>query len=115
MSPRPLRGREEEDGYLKMAAEKSLERCQTSKFDLLMLHNPLCCVVDASHAAPDAAPLRTSVLFHFGSIAASANASTQSTFQTAPQVGHAVSSTPSAHNQPQSLWLQVRANPSNPT
>lgn len=26
--------------YLKMAAEKSLERCRASKFDLVMLHNP---------------------------------------------------------------------------
>ncbi len=26
--------------YLKMAAEKSLERCQVDQFDLLMLHNP---------------------------------------------------------------------------
>lgn len=26
--------------YLKMACEKSLERCQVEKFDLLMLHNP---------------------------------------------------------------------------
>lgn len=35
-----LRGPEKYYDYLKMAAEKSLERCQTSKFDLLMLHNP---------------------------------------------------------------------------
>lgn len=27
-------------GYLKMATEKSLERCKAEKFDLLMLHNP---------------------------------------------------------------------------
>jgi aryl-alcohol dehydrogenase-like predicted oxidoreductase len=26
--------------YLRMAAEKSLQRCQTDKFDLLLLHNP---------------------------------------------------------------------------
>ncbi len=35
-----LRGPEGYESYLTMAAEKSLERCQTSKFDLLMLHNP---------------------------------------------------------------------------
>lgn len=35
-----LRGPEGYQDYLKMAAEKSLERCQVSKFDLLMLHNP---------------------------------------------------------------------------
>jgi aryl-alcohol dehydrogenase-like predicted oxidoreductase len=35
-----LRGPEKYYDYLKMATEKSLERCQTSKFDLLMLHNP---------------------------------------------------------------------------
>lgn len=35
-----LRGPEGYADYLKMATEKSLERCQTSKFDLLMLHNP---------------------------------------------------------------------------
>lgn len=35
-----LRGPEGYYDYLKMATEKSLERCQTSKFDLLMLHNP---------------------------------------------------------------------------
>jgi aryl-alcohol dehydrogenase-like predicted oxidoreductase len=27
-------------GYLRMATEKSLARCQTTKFDLLLLHNP---------------------------------------------------------------------------
>lgn len=31
---------EEYGSYLRMATEKSLERCQASKFDLLMLHNP---------------------------------------------------------------------------
>lgn len=31
---------EEYGNYLRMATEKSLERCQASKFDLLMLHNP---------------------------------------------------------------------------
>ena len=35
-----LRGPEGYAEYLKRATEKSLERCQTSKFDLLMLHNP---------------------------------------------------------------------------
>jgi len=35
-----LRGPEGYQDYLTMATEKSLERCQTSKFDLLMLHNP---------------------------------------------------------------------------
>lgn len=35
-----LRGPEGYASYLKMATEKSLERCGTSKFDLLMLHNP---------------------------------------------------------------------------
>jgi aryl-alcohol dehydrogenase-like predicted oxidoreductase len=35
-----LRGPEGYQSYLEMATEKSLERCQTSKFDLLMLHNP---------------------------------------------------------------------------
>ena len=35
-----LRGPEGYQSYLQMATEKSLERCQTSKFDLLMLHNP---------------------------------------------------------------------------
>ena len=35
-----LRGPEAYQDYLTMATEKSLERCQTSKFDLLMLHNP---------------------------------------------------------------------------
>ena len=35
-----LRGPEGYLDYVRMATEKSLERCQTSKFDLLMLHNP---------------------------------------------------------------------------
>ena len=35
-----LRQPDEYAGYLKMACEKSLERCGTDKFDLLMLHNP---------------------------------------------------------------------------
>jgi aryl-alcohol dehydrogenase-like predicted oxidoreductase len=35
-----LRGPTEYAGYLKMAAEKELERCRASKFDLLLLHNP---------------------------------------------------------------------------
>jgi aryl-alcohol dehydrogenase-like predicted oxidoreductase len=35
-----LRGPEEYASYLKMAAEKSLERCRTDHFDLLFLHNP---------------------------------------------------------------------------
>lgn len=35
-----LRGPEGYVDYLKMATEKSLERCQTSRFDLVMLHNP---------------------------------------------------------------------------
>ncbi len=35
-----LRPPEEYAGYLKMACEKSLERCRSGKFDLLMLHNP---------------------------------------------------------------------------
>jgi aryl-alcohol dehydrogenase-like predicted oxidoreductase len=35
-----LRGPEGYLDYLKMATEKSLERCRVSKFDLLMLHNP---------------------------------------------------------------------------
>lgn len=35
-----LRGPKEFKGYLRMATEKSLERCRASKFDLLMLHNP---------------------------------------------------------------------------
>lgn len=35
-----LRGPEEYAPYLKMAAEKSLERCRTDHFDLLFLHNP---------------------------------------------------------------------------
>jgi aryl-alcohol dehydrogenase-like predicted oxidoreductase len=35
-----LRGPDGYGDYLKMATEKSLERCGTSKFDLLMLHNP---------------------------------------------------------------------------
>ncbi len=35
-----LRGEAEYADYLKMAAEKSLERCRTDHFDLVMLHNP---------------------------------------------------------------------------
>lgn len=35
-----LRGPDAYADYLKMATEKSLERCQTSRFDLVMLHNP---------------------------------------------------------------------------
>ncbi|MCU0313374.1 MAG: aldo/keto reductase [Solirubrobacteraceae bacterium] len=35
-----LRGPEEYAGYLRMACEKSLERCGVDRFDLLMLHNP---------------------------------------------------------------------------
>ena len=35
-----LRGPDEYAAYLKMAAEKSLERCRTSYFDLRFLHNP---------------------------------------------------------------------------
>ena len=35
-----LRGQDEYASYLRMAAEKSLERCRASNFDLLMLHNP---------------------------------------------------------------------------
>ena len=35
-----LRPPSEYAGYLRMAAEKSLERCRTDKFDLLLLHNP---------------------------------------------------------------------------
>jgi len=35
-----LRGPSEYKSYLRMAIEKSLERCGTEKFDLLMLHNP---------------------------------------------------------------------------
>jgi aryl-alcohol dehydrogenase-like predicted oxidoreductase len=35
-----LRAPSEYAGYLRMAAEKSLERCRTDKFDLLLLHNP---------------------------------------------------------------------------
>lgn len=35
-----LRGPEGYADYVKMATEKSLERCQASKFDVLMLHNP---------------------------------------------------------------------------
>jgi aryl-alcohol dehydrogenase-like predicted oxidoreductase len=35
-----LRGPEEYASYLRMATEKSLERCRASKFDCLMLHNP---------------------------------------------------------------------------
>lgn len=35
-----LRKPEEYAAYLRMATEKSLERCGVSKFDLLMLHNP---------------------------------------------------------------------------
>ena len=35
-----LRGPEDYAAYLKMATEKSLERCRTDYFDLVMLHNP---------------------------------------------------------------------------
>lgn len=35
-----LRGPEGYKSYLRMACEKSLERCRTNHFDLLMLHNP---------------------------------------------------------------------------
>ena len=35
-----LRPRDEYPAFLKMAAEKSLGRCGTDKFDLVMLHNP---------------------------------------------------------------------------
>ena len=35
-----LRGPEEYRDYLTMACEKSLERCATDRFDLVMLHNP---------------------------------------------------------------------------
>lgn len=35
-----LRGPQAYADYLKMATEKSLERCRTSRFDLVMLHNP---------------------------------------------------------------------------
>jgi len=35
-----LRQPAEFQGYLRMAAEKSLERCRAQKFDLLLLHNP---------------------------------------------------------------------------
>lgn len=35
-----LRGPDQYEEYLTMAAEKSLERCGVSKFDCLMLHNP---------------------------------------------------------------------------
>lgn len=35
-----LRGPEQYADFLVMAAEKSLERCRTSHFDLVMLHNP---------------------------------------------------------------------------
>jgi aryl-alcohol dehydrogenase-like predicted oxidoreductase len=35
-----LRSRTEFADYLRMAAEKSLERCRTDRFDLLLLHNP---------------------------------------------------------------------------
>jgi aryl-alcohol dehydrogenase-like predicted oxidoreductase len=35
-----LRGPDEYAGYLRMAAEKSLERCGVDSFDLLLLHNP---------------------------------------------------------------------------
>jgi aryl-alcohol dehydrogenase-like predicted oxidoreductase len=35
-----LRGEDGYAAYLKMATEKSLERCRVEKFDLLMLHNP---------------------------------------------------------------------------
>ena len=35
-----LRGPDQYEDYLVMATEKSLERCKTSKFDCLLLHNP---------------------------------------------------------------------------
>lgn len=35
-----LRGPDQYEDYVKMATEKSLERCGAQKFDLLMLHNP---------------------------------------------------------------------------
>ena len=35
-----LRQPAEYHGYLRMAAEKSLERCRAQNFDLLLLHNP---------------------------------------------------------------------------
>ncbi|HEX7859191.1 MAG TPA: aldo/keto reductase [Verrucomicrobiae bacterium] len=35
-----LRGPEQYADYLRSATEKSLQRCRTSKFDLLLLHNP---------------------------------------------------------------------------
>ncbi|MBX3732647.1 MAG: aldo/keto reductase [Verrucomicrobiae bacterium] len=35
-----LRSASEYSSYLRMAVEKSLERCQTDRFDLLLLHNP---------------------------------------------------------------------------
>jgi aryl-alcohol dehydrogenase-like predicted oxidoreductase len=35
-----LRGPEGYAGYLRMATEKSLERCRVSRFDAVMLHNP---------------------------------------------------------------------------
>jgi aryl-alcohol dehydrogenase-like predicted oxidoreductase len=35
-----LRGPEQYRDYLRMAAERSLERCRVDSFDLLMLHNP---------------------------------------------------------------------------
>src|SRR5690242_13512759 len=35
-----LRGPDEYAGYLRMAVERSLERCGVDRFDLLLLHNP---------------------------------------------------------------------------
>src|ERR1700686_3558130 len=35
-----LRGPGQYAGYLRMAAERSLERCGIDRFDLLLLHNP---------------------------------------------------------------------------
>jgi aryl-alcohol dehydrogenase-like predicted oxidoreductase len=35
-----LRGSEKYAGYLRMATERSLERCRLDRFDLLLLHNP---------------------------------------------------------------------------
>ncbi len=35
-----LRGESEYAGYIRMAAERSLERCGAERFDLLLLHNP---------------------------------------------------------------------------
>src|SRR3984893_9461705 len=37
---RRLRAEREYAGYIRMATERSLERCQADRFDLLLLHNP---------------------------------------------------------------------------